>query len=98
MTPQELLFALSRKLEIPVTEEDCAMLFLRFNRDGDGLFKYAEFTSAFMPVNQHFARKLGAKRLTQINAPSGGSSFRYETLQHFCEVWNQIVRVERSVE
>ena len=55
------------------------MFFLRFNKDGDGLFKYNEFTSAFMPVNQHFARKLGAKRLNHIDAPSQGSSFSYET-------------------
>ena len=66
-------------MEVPVTEEDISMLFLRFNKDADGLFKYNEFTNAFMPVNQHFARKLGDKRLSQINAPSGGSSFSYET-------------------
>ena len=79
INPQELLFALSRRLEVPATEEDCCMFFLRFNKDGDGLFKYNEFTSAFMPVNQHFARKLGAKRLNHIDAPSQGSSFSYET-------------------
>ena len=50
LNPQELHVAL-RKLEVPITQEDCYLIFLRFNRDTDGLLKYSEFTSAFMPVD-----------------------------------------------
>ena len=62
INPQELHVAL-RKLDIPATQEDCYLLFLRFNREVDGLLKYSEFTSAFMPMDQHYARQLGSKRL-----------------------------------
>ena len=62
INPQELHVAL-RKLDIPATQEDCYLHFLRFNREVDGLLKYSEFTSAFMPMDQHYARQLGSKRL-----------------------------------
>ena len=78
LDPQELHVAL-RKLDIPATQEDCYLLFLRFNREGDGLLKYSEFTSAFMPVDQHYARQLGSKRLQYCHPPSS-TSFCYETM------------------
>ena len=62
LNPQELHVAL-RKLDIPATQEDCYLFFIRYNRDLDGLLKYSEFTDAFMPVDQHYARNLGSKRL-----------------------------------
>ena len=86
-----------RRLEIPATQEDCYLLFLRFNRDVDGLLKYSEFTSAFMPVDQHYARQLGGKRLAYCYPPSR-TSFCYETLQHYCSVWHLMVQIEQSVE
>ena len=86
-----------RRLEIPATQEDCYLIFLRFNRDVDGLLKYSEFTSAFMPVDQHYARQLGSKRLQYCHPPSR-TSFCYETMRHFCEVWQLMVKIEQSVE
>ena len=62
LNPQELHVAL-RRMDIPATQEDCYLIFHRFNRDMDGLLKYSEFTSAFLPVDQHYARQLGSKRL-----------------------------------
>ena len=50
LNPHELHIAL-RDLEIPVTQDDCYLLFLRFNRDMDGSLKYSEFTDAFMPID-----------------------------------------------
>ena len=50
LDPVELHMAL-RDLDIPVTQEDCYLLFLRFNKDMDGLLKYSEFTDAFMPID-----------------------------------------------
>ena len=50
LNPTELHIAL-RDLDIPVTQEDCYQLFLRFNRDMDGSLKYSEFTDAFMPID-----------------------------------------------
>ena len=96
MNPQELHVAL-RKLEVPITQEDCYLIFLRFNRDTDGLLKYSEFTSAFMPVDQHYARQLGSKRL-QYCAPPSRTSFCYETMKHYCEVWHLMARIEQQAE
>ena len=73
VNPVELHIAL-RDLELPVTQEDCYLLFLRFNRDMDGVLKYSEFTDAFMPIDQHYARQLGSKRL-QYSQPPSKSSF-----------------------
>ena len=50
LNPTELFQALQR-LNLPVSQEDCSLLFHRVNRDTDGLLKYSEFTSIFMPVN-----------------------------------------------
>ena len=50
LDPVELHMAL-RDLDIPVTQEDCYLLFLRFNKDMDGVLKYSEFTEAFMPID-----------------------------------------------
>ena len=50
LNPHELHIAL-RDLEIPVTQDDCYLLFLRFNRDMDGSLKYSEFTDAYMPID-----------------------------------------------
>lgn len=50
LTPQELHVALNR-LEIRITQEDCHLLFLRYNRDVDGNFKYSEFIDAFTPTD-----------------------------------------------
>ena len=84
-------------MDIPATQEDCYLLFLRYNRDVDGLLKYSEFTSAFMPVDQHYARQLGSKRLQYCHPPTS-ASFSYETMKHYCEVWHQMIRVEQAVE
>ena len=88
-------------MDIPATQEDCYLLFHRFNRDMDGLLKYSEFTSAFLPVDQHYARQLGSKRLQYCNQPTDGrtsSAFCYETMKHYKEVWHQIVKIEQSFE
>lgn len=96
LNPQELHVAL-RKLDVAATQEDCYLLFLRFNRDMDGLLKYSEFTGAFMPVDQHYARQLGSKRLQYCHPPSR-TSFQYETMKHYCEVWLQMIKCEQQAE
>ena len=96
INPQELHVSL-RRLDIPVTQEDCYLVFHRLNRDMDGLLKYSEFTAAFMPVDQHCARQLGSKRLQYCHAPNS-SAFCYETMKHYCRVWHLLVRIEQQVE
>lgn len=96
LNPQEMHVAL-RRLDIPATQEDCYLLFNRMNRDSDGLLKYSEFTTAFMPVDQHYARQLGSKRLQYCHPPSH-ASFNYETMKHFCRVWQLLIRVEQELE
>ena len=63
----------------------------------DGLLKYSEFTSAFMPVNQHFARELGSKRLQYVDPPSS-DSFNPVTMQKYAEVWHLMIQIEQQVE
>ena len=98
LNPQELHVAL-RRMDIPATQEDCYLLFHRFNRDMDGLLKYSEFTSAFLPTDQHYARQLGSKRL-QYQPTNGGRSasaspFCYETMKQYREVWHLICQIEQ---
>lgn len=62
LNPIELHTALA-KLNVKASQDDCSLLFHRCNREVDGLLKYSEFTSTFMPVDQHYARQLGSKRL-----------------------------------
>ena len=94
LNPTELHIAL-RDLDIPVTQEDCYLLFLRFNRDMDGVLKYSEFTDAFMPIDQHYARQLGCKRLQYSNP---NSSFCKDTFRHYGAVWAQMARTESTIE
>jgi hypothetical protein len=42
------------------------LLFLRYNKDDDNKLKYSEFSEAFMPYDQHFARLLGNKKLSYM--------------------------------
>jgi len=49
--------------------EEMYLFFGRYNRDKDGMLKYSEFTDAFMPVDQHYARILGTKRLQYSQIP-----------------------------
>lgn len=86
-----------RQLEVEVSQEDCYLLFMRYNRDCDGLLKYSEFTNAFMPLDQHYARQLGCKRLQYCHPPSK-ASFSYETMKHFSALWLHMARVEQGVE
>lgn len=96
LNPTELHVAL-RDLDVPITQEDCYLLFLRFNRDMDGVLKYSEFTDAFMPIDQHYARQLGSKRL-QYSQPPSRNSFCLDTLRHYTSVWHQMARTEQAVE
>ena len=43
--------------------DDCKLLFLRYNRECDGMLRYSEFTDAFMPIDRHHSRLLGTKQL-----------------------------------
>ena len=85
------------KINVTASQDDCSLLFHRINRDVDGLLKYSEFTSTFMPVDQHYARQLGSKRL-QYCAPPSRSSFSGETMRHYSEVWELLVKIEQQVE
>lgn len=97
LNPNELHQALNQRLSVMATHEDCYLLFHRINREVDGLLKYSEFTSTFMPVDQHYARQLGSKRL-QYCAPPSRASFSLETMRHFSDVWQLLIKIEQSVE
>ena len=83
-----------KELEVIATQEDCYLLFLRYNKDIDGQLKYSEFKSAFTPSDQHYARQLGAKKL-QYCHENTKTSFCYDTLSHFIQILNLMVRVEQ---
>lgn len=90
-----------RKQDVPATQEDCYLVFHRFNRDMDGLLKYSEFTNAFLPIDQHYARQLGSKRLQYCSQPADGitsSAFCYETMKHYLEVWHLLLKIEAQYE
>ena len=62
MSPSELFTSL-RGMDVHMTQEDSYLLFLRYNKDVDGQLKYSEFKNAFIPMDQHYARKLGTRKL-----------------------------------
>lgn len=96
LSPTELHVSL-RRVDVHATQNDCYLLFLRYNKDQDGLMKYSDFKSAFMPIDQHYARQLGSKKLAYCHSQTK-TAFAYETMRHYIQVWNLMIRVEQQCE
>jgi len=77
--------------------DEIHLIFSRMNRDGDGRVKYCEFSDLFMPVDQHFSRLLGTKKLNYF---SRGKKCPFETgtLQKFMQIWDILLLNEKAFE
>ena len=96
VTPTEVRQSL-RDLGLEVQLDHLMLLFKRYGRDQDGTLKYSDFTDAFMPVDQHYARQLGTKKLQYSQVP-GRESFEYETLQTYLQTFELMINTEIRVE
>lgn len=72
LQPAELLLAMNSLGLSVFTMDDAQLIFARFNSKGDGALKYSDFSDSFMPVNTHYARMLGSKRI--YNPPIASDS------------------------
>lgn len=77
--------------------DEVHLVFQRYNRDDDGRLKYSEFSEAFIPYDQHFARLLGTKRLAYMSRP-GKCNFDINTLNKYLLVWQVIFDNEKIIE
>lgn len=73
------------------------MVLERFTRSSDTHLKYSEFSEAFMPLDQHFARLLGTKKLSYMSRP-GRSPFEIGTLDRYIQVWEVMIENEKAAE
>ena len=62
ISPVELREALSQ-LGLKCNIDEIHLVFEKFNTLSDGMLKYSEFSEAMMPIDQHYARLLGTKKL-----------------------------------
>lgn len=62
--------------------DEIHLMLERFSRSNDVHLKYSEFSEAFMPVDQHFARLLGTKKLSYMARP-GRCPFEIGTLNRY---------------
>ena len=92
MSPSELFNSLKAH-NLVVTQEDCHLFFLRYNKDVDCQLKYSEFKSAFTPMDNHYARQLGSRKL-QYCHENTETTFCHETMRHFMQIWGQMIRAE----
>lgn len=62
ITPVELREALN-ELGLKCNIDEIHLVFEKFNLLQDGMLRYSEFSEAMMPLDQHYARLLGTKKL-----------------------------------
>lgn len=72
VNPTELLLAMNLLGLSVFTMDDAQLIFARYNTKRDGALKYSDFSDAFMPVNQHYARMLGSKKLVYPTSNNSG--------------------------
>jgi hypothetical protein len=54
---------------LKLSMDEVHLAFEKFNSLSDGMLKYSEFSEAMMPLDQHYARLLGTKKLQFISKP-----------------------------
>ena len=94
LTPTELRVGLM-DLGLSVTPDDLQDLFTKFNTERDDRLKFSEFSDAFMPKDDHYARILGAKRLAYV-ARAGRCPFEINTLNKYLMAWEMMISNERT--
>jgi Ca2+-binding EF-hand superfamily protein len=81
ITPTELREALL-DIGMRCSMDEIHLVFERLNLMNDGQLKYSEFSENMMPMDQHYSRLLGTKKLTFSSKP-GRCPFSMETLNKY---------------
>lgn len=77
--------------------DEIHLILERYSRGQDTHLKYSEFSEAFMPMDQHFARLLGNKRLSYVHQVNR-NPFDQVTLNKYMDVWELMIQNEKEVE
>lgn len=73
------------------------LAFEKLNSLSDGMLKYSEFSEAMMPLDQHYARLLGTKKL-QFISRAGMCPFDNATMAKYLQLWELIIHNEKAIE
>jgi len=82
MLTVEQLYRVLLALDLNLVIDDCKLFFRRHNQEQDGRLKYSEFTEAFLPLDEKYARLLGTRQLKYCHPPSR-LSFQHETFKTY---------------
>lgn len=75
-------------LKVYLKEEDIDLIFHQFSSDGD-VISYRDFSDAFLPNDQHYLKKLIAKRLT-YSQKECTRIFSDQTTKMFAAMWEHV--------
>jgi len=96
VTPVELREALN-ELGLKCNIDEVHLVFEKLNNLGDGMLKYSEFSEALVPMEQHYARLLGTKKL-QFISKNNKCPFDSHTLTRYLQMWDLIIQNEKAAE
>lgn len=74
------------------------LVFKRYNKLNDGIFKYSEFIHAVAPLQQEHAKPLFDRKPKINKSSSFYDIFSQETIQQFLKVLNLIIVLEEQSE
>jgi len=96
----ELLDALRSVLRMPeITNEDCLLLFKRYDQNNDGKLSFKEFCNAVTPLSKEYAQLLSSRPdFFSTRARNPEEFFNGETREELRRLWRKLIQTEQASE
>jgi len=102
LTLSELYNGLVNQLGLVPSEDEIELFFQRYDKDRDGILRFAEFSNAFVPIDHNYKDVLNSRgsnhRSATFHATNPEGVFVPSTLLDFKELWRTHFRVELLAE
>lgn len=94
VTPLELRDLLLDLLGVAFSMQEIELFYKRYNKQRDNKFKYSDFTDALMPIDEHYSRLQGMKRMQYLYY----NNFETETMNLYLQLWETMMKNEIEAE
>lgn len=92
ITPLELRDELQEMSGISFSIDEIELFFERYNKQHDSKLRYTDYTLAFMPMDDHYARLQGMKRMQYLNH----NVFSRDTMKLCFGLWELLIMNEKA--
>jgi len=83
---------------VAATFEEVCLLMRKYDKDGDSLMKYSEFTDMVTPVSLDYAKLITSRIPTYIESDNLDIVFRFDTRKTFATLLDQLIQNEINAE